>query len=242
MSYRGGPSRGGPGGMQKSRGGGGGMNFPNDMSSQQFGYQQRGFAPQPGQPQLQQQQAQQMNMPPQPIQIPQLQQGSRSFMSGMPSPSLVQSGSLPLMGYQGAPPNTSATRTPFGPPIGPIDQGQKSHHDILRKHQEEYALKQTGQVAMSQAHSSTPGTYIAMSSKHNNSVIPVLPRLANPYDKQNLGNEKSSGLIAEQLDKLTIITVAVGSSEIPGASTWGVDTCLGISFENVVSSEQENIA
>ncbi|KAF8981688.1 hypothetical protein BGZ46_002410 [Entomortierella lignicola] len=100
-------------------------------------------------------------------------------MSGMPSPSLIP-GSMPLMGYQGGGPSSNATRTPFGPPIGPIDQGQKSHHDILRKHQEEYALKQSGQMAMSQAHSTTPGTYIGMSSKHNNSVIPVLPRLPNP--------------------------------------------------------------
>lgn len=73
------------------------------MSQQQFGYQQRGFPPQmmqqqPGQ-QLQQQ-PQQMNIPQQ-IQIPSNQQGSRSFMSGMPSPSLVQSASMPLMGYQG---------------------------------------------------------------------------------------------------------------------------------------------
>ncbi|KAG0367227.1 hypothetical protein BC939DRAFT_500746 [Gamsiella multidivaricata] len=188
MSYRGGHGRGGPGGMQqKPRGGGGpgGMNFPNDMSQQQFGYQQRGFPPmmmqqqQPGQP-MQQPQPQQMNMNmpmPQQIQIPQNQQGSRSFMSGMPSPSLTQPGS---MGYQGTGSGPNTTRLPFGPPIGPIDQSQKSHHDILRKHQEEYALKQSTQMAITQAHSSTPGTYIGMPSKHNNTIIAVLPRLPNP--------------------------------------------------------------
>ncbi|KAG0308454.1 hypothetical protein BGZ98_007910 [Dissophora globulifera] len=152
------------------------------MSQQPFGYQQRGFAPLPGQPPLQQQPPGLQQQPPQipQLQITQSQQGSRSFMSGMPSPSLVQSGSMPL-GYPGGPTNMGATRTPFGPPVGPTDQGQKSHHDILRKHQEEYALKQSGQMAMSQAHSSTPGTYTGMPSKHNNSVIPVLPRLPNPY-------------------------------------------------------------
>ncbi|KAF9915205.1 hypothetical protein BX616_006675 [Lobosporangium transversale] len=188
MSYRGGHGRGGPGGMQpKPRGGGGsgGMNFPNDMSQQQStGYQQRGFPPQMMQSQQPGQQLQQqpptMNMPPQQIQIPIGQQNSRGFMSGMPSPSLVQPSSTQIMGYQGTGQGTNATRTPFGPPIGPIEQGQKSHHDILRKHQEEYALKQSGQMAMAQAHSTTPGTYIGMSSKHNNSIIPVLPRLPNP--------------------------------------------------------------
>ncbi|KAG0323955.1 hypothetical protein BG000_002407 [Podila horticola] len=105
MSYRGGHGRGGGGaGMQKPRGGGqGGMNFQGDMhqqqpQQQQFGFQQRGFPPQ----MMQQQQQQQINMPPQPIQIPPLQPGSRSFMGGMPSPSLVQGSSMPMVGgYQG---------------------------------------------------------------------------------------------------------------------------------------------
>ncbi|KAI8362360.1 hypothetical protein B0O80DRAFT_421892 [Mortierella sp. GBAus27b] len=152
------------------------------MQQQPFGYQQRGFQQQmmqqqqPGQS-LQPPMAGQMNMTPQQIQIPQNQSGSRSFMAGMPSPSLAQPGSMPMMGYQGG---GSGSKLPFGPPIVPNDQGQKSHHDILRKHQEEYELRKTGQVTMSQALSSTPGSYIAMSSKYNNSIVPVLPRLANP--------------------------------------------------------------
>ncbi|KAF9366347.1 hypothetical protein BGX34_003992 [Mortierella sp. NVP85] len=81
-------------------------------------------------------------------------------MAGMPSPSIVQPGSMSMMGYQGS--------------------GYVATPDILRKHQEEYSLKQTGQMVMSQALSATPGSYIGMSSKYNNSVVPVLPRLANP--------------------------------------------------------------
>jgi len=83
------------------------------MPQQQFGFQQRNYPPQmipptnqpggvgiggPGQPM--QQQPPQQHIP-QNIQIPTVQQ-SRSFLGGMPSPSLVQSGSMPMMGYQGA--------------------------------------------------------------------------------------------------------------------------------------------
>ncbi|KAF9212646.1 hypothetical protein BGZ59_006476 [Podila verticillata] len=176
MSYRGGLGRGGGGaGMQKPRGGGQGMNFQGDMhqqqqQQQQFGFQQRGFPPL-------MQQSQQINMAPQPIQVPPLQPGSRSFMAGMPSPSLVQGSSMPMVGgYQGG----SKERTPFGPPVGPIDNGPKSHHDILRRHNEEYQMKQAGQMALSQAMSTTSGSYVAVPGRHNNSVVPVLPRLNNP--------------------------------------------------------------
>ncbi|KAG0040787.1 hypothetical protein BGZ83_002426 [Gryganskiella cystojenkinii] len=206
MNYnRGGPGRGGPpGGMQnKPRvgGGPGGMNFGNDMQQQQqqqFGFQSRNFPQQmipqqsqpggpqqpPSQPQqgIPPQQQQQQAQIPQQIQIPSAVQ-ARNFQQGMPSPSLVQTGSMGMMGYQAAGSSVvsaNGQRLPFGPPIGPSDQGQKSHHDILRKHQEEYTLKQNGHTAMTLAHNSTPGTYIGMSSKHNNSVIPVLPRLPVP--------------------------------------------------------------
>ncbi|KAG0039022.1 hypothetical protein BGZ82_010028 [Podila clonocystis] len=187
MSYRGGHGRGGGGvGMQKPRGGGqAGMNFQGDMhqqqqpqppqqqqqQQQQFGFQQRGFPPQ-------MMQQQQQNMPPQPIQIPPLQPGSRSFMGGMPSPSLVQGSSMPMVGgYQGG---SSKERMPFGPPVGPVDNGPKTHHDILRRHNEEYQMKQQGQLALSQAMSATLGSYMAVPGRHNNSIVPVLPRLNNP--------------------------------------------------------------
>ncbi|CAO3567328.1 unnamed protein product [Mortierella alpina] len=194
-NYRGGHGRGGPGGAQhRGAGGPGGMAMQGDMAQQQqFGFQQRGFPPQmmphpqqgqqPGPPlPPQPQQQQQMGMVPQQIHIPSNQQNSRSFMSGMPSPSLSQPTAMPSMGYPGAGSGSGMARTPFGPPLSTADQGQKSHHEILRKHQEEYALKQSGQVAMSQAHSTTPGTYMGLSSKHQCSIVPILPRMPNPYE------------------------------------------------------------
>ncbi|KAG0238606.1 hypothetical protein BGW42_004368 [Actinomortierella wolfii] len=214
MSFRGGHRGGkarGSGGGGGGGGGPGGMGFMghgmappgmNDMGQQPGfgGYQQRGgFNPQQQPPQQQQQGG---PMPPQqqhglqPLQIPPPNQqgppmplgGSRSFMaSGMPSPSLVQSNSMPLMGgggggYIGQQPMTgpNGTRHPFGPPIGPSTDGSKSHHDILRKHNEEYNLKQAMTMALNQANTTTPGTYIGMPSKHNNTVIPVLPRVPPP--------------------------------------------------------------
>ncbi|KAF9102231.1 hypothetical protein BGX29_004799 [Mortierella sp. GBA35] len=177
-SFRGGHGRGPRGG-----GGPGGMNFPNEQQQPQgqFNFQQRGFPPH----MMQQQQGPQQQQPPhgpQQIQIPSNQQAQR-FMTGMPSPSIVQSSSMGYPGggggVQGSNPN--AVRTPFGPPVGPMDQRPKTHHDIFRKHQEEYELKQSAQMAQAQAQATTPGTYIWMASKNNNMVIPVLPRLPNPY-------------------------------------------------------------
>ncbi|KAG0281637.1 hypothetical protein BGZ95_000996 [Linnemannia exigua] len=118
------------------------------------------------------------------IQIPSGQQGQRFMSGGMPSPSLVQPGSMG--GYPGASgpgggsnPNV---RTPFGPPVGPVDQAPKSHHDILRKHNEEYASRQIAINAVNQAQGMTPGTYFPVpKAKHNNTIIPVLPRPVNPY-------------------------------------------------------------
>ncbi|KAF9165610.1 hypothetical protein DFQ26_009686 [Actinomortierella ambigua] len=208
----GGGGGGGPGGMGFM---GHGMPPPGmgDMGQQSGfgGFQQRGgFSAQQPPPQQQQQQGpmqSQQQQPPimappqqqqhglQPLQIqPPNQPGpiplgsSRSFMSsGMPSPSLVQSNSMPLMGgggsggggYMGQQPMTgpNGTRHPFGPPIGPSTDGSKSHHDILRKHNEEYNLKQAMTMALNQANTTTPGTYVGMPSKHNNNVIPVLPRI-----------------------------------------------------------------
>ncbi|KAF9933027.1 hypothetical protein FBU30_006702 [Linnemannia zychae] len=175
-SFRGGHGRGPRGGV-----GGPGMNFQNDQQQQQqpFGFQQqRGYPPH----MMQQQQIQGQQQPPshnmpQQIQIPSSQQGPRFMSGGMPSPSLVQPSS---MGGFGSNPN--AVRTPFGPPVGPVDQAPKSHHDILRKHNEEYASKQMATNAVNQAQSLTPGTYFPVpKTKHNNIIIPVLPRPINPY-------------------------------------------------------------
>ncbi|KAF9902351.1 hypothetical protein EC991_005023 [Linnemannia zychae] len=119
------------------------------------------------------------------IQIPNAQQGQRFMAGGMPSPSLIQPSSMG--GYPGASgpgggPNPNATRLPFGPPVAPVDQAPRSHHDILRKHNEEYASRQTAINAVNQAQGMTPGTYFPVpKAKHNNTIIPVLPRPVNPY-------------------------------------------------------------
>ncbi|KAG9070052.1 hypothetical protein KI688_009382 [Linnemannia hyalina] len=185
-SFRGGHGRGPRGG-----GGPGGMAFQNDMSQQQqqqqqpFGFQQqRGYPPHMMQQPPGQQQQQPHNMPQQ-IQIPNSQQSQRYMSGGMPSPSLVQPSSMG--GYPGTSgsvvgSNPNATQMPFGPPVRPVDLAPKSHHDILRKHNEEYASRQTASNAVNQAQGLTPGTYFPVpKAKHNNTIIPVLPRPVNPY-------------------------------------------------------------
>ncbi|KAG0289795.1 hypothetical protein BGZ96_006705 [Linnemannia gamsii] len=162
------------------------------MSQQQqqqqppFGFQQqqqRGYPPHlmQQQPGLQQQPPHNI---PQQIQIPNAAQSQRYMSGGMPSPSLAQPTSMG--GYPGASGSVVGSnpnvQMPFGPPVRPVDQAAKSHHDILRKHNEEYASKQTAANAVNQAQALTPGTYVPVpKAKHNNTIIPVLPRPVNPY-------------------------------------------------------------
>ncbi|KAJ1649507.1 hypothetical protein IWQ61_009431 [Dispira simplex] len=70
---------------------------------------------------------------------------------------------------------------PFSPPprSPPVD-ASKAHLNILRKHNEETALKQEMHQLLNQAHATTPGTYVGEMSKSNNLLIPVLPRIPKP--------------------------------------------------------------
>ncbi|KAJ1989002.1 hypothetical protein H4R33_002214 [Dimargaris cristalligena] len=67
---------------------------------------------------------------------------------------------------------------PFSPPIrSPPIESSKAHLNILRKHNEETALRQEASQLLNQAQATTPGTYVSVLSRNNNQIIPVLPRL-----------------------------------------------------------------
>ncbi|KAJ1970010.1 hypothetical protein IWQ62_000248 [Dispira parvispora] len=78
-------------------------------------------------------------------------------------------------------PTLTPSTGPFSPPprSPPVD-ASKAHLNILRKHNEETALKQEMHQLLNQAHATTPGTYVGEMSKSNNLLIPVLPRIPKP--------------------------------------------------------------
>ncbi|KAJ1924223.1 hypothetical protein IWQ60_005361 [Tieghemiomyces parasiticus] len=86
--------------------------------------------------------------------------------------------SRPRVEYQTAPPSTAVPSGPFAPPSRTTTA--RSHVSVLRKHNEEAALRQEAQQLLSQARATTPGTYVAHLSRNNNLLVPVLPRLPRP--------------------------------------------------------------
>ncbi|PVU94283.1 hypothetical protein BB561_002667 [Smittium simulii] len=69
---------------------------------------------------------------------------------------------------------------PFSPRLGPIDlEPSKNPQNVLIQKSEEYAQHRRVKLLLSQAASSTPGTYVGKVSNNNNPLIPVLPRIEN---------------------------------------------------------------
>ncbi|KAI9008931.1 hypothetical protein CLU79DRAFT_775910 [Phycomyces nitens] len=72
----------------------------------------------------------------------------------------------------------SMNREQFGPPINNIhnELGGKSNDEVLRKHTEDYNMRQAMKTVLKQAQSVSYGFYIAKQSKSNNILVPAIPR------------------------------------------------------------------
>ncbi|KAL1919660.1 uncharacterized protein VTP21DRAFT_1591 [Calcarisporiella thermophila] len=55
-------------------------------------------------------------------------------------------------------------------------ESSRSHHDVLRKHNENYAMQQQMRALLQTAHQTTSGTYVGRMSKLGNNIIPVIYR------------------------------------------------------------------
>ncbi|KAI8886664.1 hypothetical protein K501DRAFT_243833 [Backusella circina FSU 941] len=73
----------------------------------------------------------------------------------------------------------SGIRDPFGPPvIGSASEmgSSKPHEEILRKHTQDYTMKNSMKSALGRANAVSYGFYVSKPSVNNNMIIPALPR------------------------------------------------------------------
>ncbi|CDS07310.1 hypothetical protein LRAMOSA01259 [Lichtheimia ramosa] len=84
-------------------------------------------------------------------------------------------GKRPLRTGQGQP---SGPRDPFGPPA-PLNTTLETlgpQEELLRKQTEEYNIRQSMKATMAQAKATSSGFFVSKPSRHENFLIPAIPR------------------------------------------------------------------
>ncbi|KAJ1673790.1 hypothetical protein EV182_004550, partial [Spiromyces aspiralis] len=73
---------------------------------------------------------------------------------------------------------------PFSPPPSPdsIPVNMPPAQEKLRRQNEEFSMKQKIQQLVTQASTTTPGTYVGKLTKHNNPILPVLPKMKSSIE------------------------------------------------------------